>query len=79
MAFNLYFIYVLFILLQWIFKKDFIYSFLERGQEKENEERIINVWLPLACPVPGTWPATQAYALTGNRTGDLLVFSPCSH
>ena len=27
--------------------------------------------LPLAHPHPGTWPATQAYALTGNRTGDL--------
>ena len=24
----------------------------------------------------GTWPATQAWALTGNRTGDLLVHRP---
>ena len=31
------------------------------------------MWLPLAHPLPGTWPATQACALTGNHTGDPLV------
>ena len=40
-------------------------------------------WLPLACPPLGTWPATQACTLTGNRTGDPLVgrpaLSPLSH
>ena len=34
-------------------------------------------------PLLGTWPATQACALTGNRTGDPLVhrsvFNPLSH
>ena len=32
----------------------------------------------LSCATPslGTWPATQACALTGNRTGDLLVHRP---
>ena len=30
------------------------------------EERNINVWLPLMRPLLGTWPATQAHALTGN-------------
>ena len=34
-------------------------------------ERNISVWLPLEHPQLGTWPATQAYALTGNRTGNL--------
>ena len=59
------------------FKKDFIYLFLERGEGKEKErERNINVWLPLECPPPGTWPATQAWALTGNRTSGPLVQSP---
>ena len=60
-----------------IFKKDFIYSFLERveGREKERE-RNINVWLPLVCPLLGTWPTTQAWTLTGNRTGDSLVHRP---
>ena len=47
--------------------KDFIYLFLERGEGREKErERNINVWLPLAFPLLGAWPATQACALTGN-------------
>ena len=46
------------------FLKDFIYLFLERGRDGEREgERHINVWLPLAHPQLGTWPATQACAL----------------
>ena len=46
------------------------FTFRERGREGE---RNVNVWLPLACPLLGTWPTTQACALTGNRTGDPLV------
>ena len=45
-----------------VFKKDFIYLFLE-GERREKEERNINVWLPLMCLLLGTWPATQACAL----------------
>ena len=45
----------------------FIYLFLERGEERETN---INVCLPLMRPLLGTWPATQACALTGNRKGD---------
>ena len=30
------------------------------------KEKNINMWLPLAHPPLGTWPATQACALTGN-------------
>ena len=30
----------------------------------------------LICPVLGTWPATQACALTGNRTGNPLIYRP---
>ena len=45
-------------------------------------ERYID-WLPLKCPQMGTWAATQACALTGNRTGDplthRLTLSPLSH
>ena len=56
-----------------------IYLFLERGEGKEKErERNINMWLPFTCPLLGTWPATQACALTGNRTCDPLVRSPYS-
>ena len=66
------------------FLKDFIYSFLERGERREKErERNNNVWLPLVHPLLGTWTATQAYALTGNQTGDplvrRLVLNPLSH
>ena len=39
--------------------------------------------LPLTCPLQGTWPATQAYSLTGNGTGDPLIcrkaLNPLSH
>ena len=45
--------------------KDFIYLFLE-GEEGREKERDINVWLPLTWPPLGTWPTTQACALTGN-------------
>ena len=39
------------------------------GREKEREK---NIYPSVAAyPLPGTWPATQACALTGNRTGDL--------
>ena len=54
-----------------------IYLFFERGKGREKEkERNINVWLPLARPQWGTWPATQAFTLTGNRTQDPLVHRP---
>ena len=64
------------------FLRFYLFIFREWGM-KEEEERNINVWLPLACPLLGTWLATQACALTGNWTGDLLVcrptLSPLSH
>ena len=45
--------------------------------------RNINVWLPLTCPLLGSWPTTQACVLTGNRTSDDLVYrlvlNPLSH
>ena len=67
-----------------LFLKDFIYLFLERGEGREKgRERNIKVWLPLTRLPLGTWPATQTYALTGNRTGDPLVprpaHNPLSH
>ena len=34
------------------------------------------MWFPLVRPLLGTWPETQACALTGNQTGDLLVLRP---
>ena len=48
-------------ILVWSFLKDFIYSFLERGEGKERERNgkrkkereTISVWLPLVCPPLG--------------------------
>ena len=65
-----------------IFKKDFIYLFLEGGRQGEREGNI-NVWLPLVRPLLGTQPAAQACALIGNRISDPLLcslgLSPLSH
>ena len=58
----------------YIFLKTLFILFLDRGDGREKQrERNIHVWLPLTCPLLGTWPETQACALTGNRTGDPLV------
>ena len=57
--------------------EEFMYLFLERGGGREKErERNINVWLLLSHPPLGTWPTTQACALTGNQTSDPLVLKP---
>ena len=59
------------------FKKYLINLFLEWGGGKEKDwERNINVWFPLARPLLGTWPTTQACALTGNLTSNSLVHRP---
>ena len=59
-----------------------MYLFLERGEGRE-KERSINLWLTLARPPLGTWPAIQACALTGNQTSEPLVhrlaLNPLSH
>ena len=55
----------LIVVLFFFFKILFIY--LDRGEGREKErERNVNVWLPPVRPLLGTWPATQACALTGN-------------
>ena len=61
--------------------KDCIYLFLDRGEGREKErEKNIEVSLPLARPLQGTWPATQACALTGDRTSVCRpALSPLSH
>ena len=64
------------------FFKDIIYLFLERGRAGDGE-RNINMWLPLERSLLGTWPSTQARALTGNQTTSPLVcrlaLNPLSH
>ena len=57
--------------------------FLERGEGREKERERNVDQLPLARPRMGTWPSTQACALTGNRAGDLSThrqaLNPLSH
>ena len=59
-----------------------------RGREEERQRETViceknKDWLPLPGPQLGTWPATQACTLTGNRTSDIsvcrLVLNPLSH
>ena len=68
--------------LKTFFKRFYLFIFRESGREGERE-RNIKVWLPLTCPLLGTWPTTQACALTRNRTDDPLVhrlaLNPLSH
>ena len=83
------FCFVLFIILfYFIFKILFTYFYREgKGGQKTGRENLmyegyINQ-LPVTYRQPWTWSAIHACALTGNRTGDLLVprpaFSPLSH
>ena len=56
------------------FKKDFLNLFLERGREGEREvDKHQSEVASCTSPILGTWPATQAYALTGNQTSDPSV------
>ena len=59
----------------YFFKILFIF-FRERGRERERDGE--KHWLVASCTCPqlGTWPTTQACALTGNQTGDLTVHRP---
>ena len=59
-----------------LFLRFYVFIFRKRGREGRKRGREINVWLPLGCPLLGTWPATQACALTGNQTSDPLLHSP---
>ena len=63
-------------------KKRFLKIYFKEGKG-ERKERNLSVWLPLLRLPLGTWPTTQACALTGNGTDDPLVcrpaLSPLSH
>ena len=58
-----------------MFFKDFIYLFLERGEGNRGRERERHQCL-ITSHTPPTWPATQAHALSGNRTSDPLICRP---
>ena len=50
---------------KYIFLK-ILFIYFKREGEGERERRNSNVWLLLACPLLGTWPETQAFALSGG-------------
>ena len=59
-----------------LFQRFYLFLEIENGKERETLMRKRNIdGLPLAHPQMGTWPATQACALTGNRTSDPLLCS----
>ena len=62
-----WYILIPFMYLPFIFLKDFIYLFLDRGEGREKERERNIIVCSLECPLLGTWPATQACALTGNQ------------
>ena len=77
-------IFMLFTYFFSFFKKFDLFTYFRQGEGMEKDrERNINMWLFLAYRLLGTWPATQAGALTGNQTSYPLVrtpvLSPLSH
>ena len=57
------------------FLRFYLFIFRERGREEERGGEKHH-WLPLASSQMGTWPKTQACALTENQTSDLSVRRP---
>ena len=60
--------------------KDCLFVFRGMGREREREGKKMcernTDWLSVTRPQLGTWPATQACALTENWTSDLWVHTP---
>ena len=56
--------------------KIFIYLLLQRGERREKERERNRDQLPLSHLQLGTYPATQACALTGNQTSSFSVCRP---
>ena len=54
----------------------YLFIFRERGREGEREGEKHQCVVASHAPLLGTWPATQACALTGNWTGDHLIHGP---
>ena len=59
----------------YIFKDFYLFIFREREWRETSMCEIYINQLPLAHPQLGTWPATQACALTSNRTSYLFWFA----
>ena len=62
--------------LYFIFKDYIYFIFREWGREGERQGKKYQRVVASCTPLPGTWPATHACALTENRTGDPLLRRP---
>ena len=74
----LIYVYNSFHVFPYLFFRGFIYLFIFRegkGERKRGRETLMCGCLSCA-PRLGTWPATQVFALTGNRTGDPPICRP---
>ena len=80
--YNIFKINIKVIILSYLKNISFILFFRERGWEREWEGenhrcvRETSMNCLLHAPQLGTWPETQACAMTGNWTGDLSVHGP---
>ena len=73
-----------FLFLCFLFFRFYVFIFRERGRagERGRETSVCekNIHqLCLECSQLGAWPATQARALTGNRTSNLSALNPLRH
>ena len=59
-----------------MFLKYFIYFYRQREREGQREGEKHQCVVASHAPPTGSWPTTQAYALTGNQTGDPLIHRP---
>ena len=80
----LYFASIIFLVFKNNFFKVLFIYFLERGKGGRERGRETSMCCCLSRGLPlGTWPTTQACALTGNRTSNPLVhraaLNPLSH
>ena len=73
--YQIHFAYIFSHSVGWLFTFFFKFYLFLKGREGEGGREIsmCGYQLPLARPILGTWLATQACALTGNRTCDLWV------
>ena len=65
-----------YVFLKLFLKRFYLFIFREGRKGGKKREKNFIVWLPLTRPLVGTWPATQACALTGNQPSDPLVCRP---
>ena len=72
----LLFIFIFLFLFSYFLKIFYLFIFRQRGRKGERGGETSMFGCLLHAPHQGTWPTTQACALTGNQTNDPLVCRP---